>query len=482
MLTGLLAGAAIVKGVSGGVDVPPLDREFRGAWVATVANIDWPSRRNLTVAEMKAELLAILDKLSSLNMNAMVLQVRPTGDALYQSDLEPWSHYLTGTQGVAPPEGFDPLAFAVEEAHRRGIEVHAWCNPFRAASTGFSGPFAPNHIAVRHPGVVKEYGGQLWMDPGEPLVQEHSLAVFLDIATRYDIDGLHIDDYFYPYPVYEDGQRVEFPDDGSYARYRAIGGAVDRDAWRRANVNRFVHQAYHRLKQVRPTVKFGISPFGIYRPGIPAGIQGFDQYAEIYADARAWWRAGLCDYWSPQLYWPIGQAAQSYATLLPYWAGENLKGRHYWPGNFTSRTNPADGDWPASEIVNQVLLTQREQGASGNLHFSMKALMRDWNGVSTALGGQVYLKRTVVPASPWLDGVKPSSPTISVQEGAGSTAVTIQSAGGEDIRFFAYQSSAGHLTVTAEGSVVWPTAGLDWVAVRSIDKAGNEGPVRLMQL
>jgi uncharacterized lipoprotein YddW (UPF0748 family) len=353
--------------------VPGIRREFRGVWVASVANIDWPSKRGLSTEQQQAELLAILDRAASLNLNAVVLQVRPAADALYDSPFEPWSEYLTGVQGRAPAPYYDPLRFAVDAAHARGLELHAWFNPYRARHPSATGPAAPTHLGVTRPELVKSYGAHQWMDPGEPAVMERTLQVMLDVVRRYDVDGIHIDDYFYPYPERgPDGAPLPFPDSASFARYRRAGGALGRDDWRRHNVDTLVGELYRRTKAVKPWVRVGISPFGVWRPGTPPQIQGFDAYATLYADARKWLRAGWVDYFTPQLYWPIAQTAQSYPVLLNWWLVENVRARHVWPGHNTSRA--AGTLWPPGELLEQIRLT-RATGAGGDVHFSMRALM-----------------------------------------------------------------------------------------------------------
>ncbi|MFZ4507261.1 MAG: glycoside hydrolase family 10 protein [Fimbriimonas sp.] len=378
--------------------LPPIPREFRAAWVATVDNIDWPTKPGLTAEVQRREMVAILDMATRLKLNAIVYQIRPAADAFYESKLEPWSAYLTGQQGQSP--GYDPLKFTLEEAHKRGIEVHVWFNPYRAKHPSAKGDLAPNHVGRTHPSIVYPYGKLLWMDPGAAFTRQRSLSVVLDVVRRYDIDGVHIDDYFYPYP--EKGE--EFPDRHSFALYQGSGGKLSKADWRRKNVDDFVHDFYFGVKNVKPWVKVGISPFGIYRPGVPAGIKaGIDQYAELYADPLKWLHQGWCDYMAPQLYWPIDQAPQSYPVLLNWWLTQNPRERHIWPGNFTSRTDPSGGNWKAQEVVNQIIQTRR-RGAGGNIHFSMKALMANWNGITRSLETGPYASVAAVPASLWLPG------------------------------------------------------------------------------
>jgi uncharacterized lipoprotein YddW (UPF0748 family) len=236
---------------------PPIPREFRGAWVASVANIDWPSKPGLSAWQQQAELMAILDRARDLRLNAILLQVRPAGDALYASTLEPWSAYLTGVEGRPPEPYYDPLAFAVKEAHARGLELHAWFNPYRARHPSATGPHARTHLSVTHPHWVRRYGKYEWMDPGEPGVLAHSVKVALDVVKRYDVDGIHVDDYFYPYPETDSTKaEVPFPDSASYARYRAKGGALGLSDWRRWNVDRYVERVYDGTKRLKPWVRW----------------------------------------------------------------------------------------------------------------------------------------------------------------------------------------------------------------------------------
>ncbi len=401
---------------------PEPAREFRGAWVASVANIDWPSKPGLTTEQQQAEMIGILDTAQRLNLNAIVLQVRPACDALYESRLEPWSEYLSGKMGEAPVPYYDPLKFAVEEAHKRGIELHAWFNPYRAKHAEAQSPVSENHISIKHPELVRTYGHSLWLDPSEKRVQDHSVDVVMDVVKRYDIDGVHIDDYFYPYKEKgPDGKTLDFPDQVNWQKYQESGGKLTRDDWRREQVNHFIERLYKAIKRQKAWVKFGISPFGIWRPGTPPIIKGFDAYKEIYADSRLWLNQGWVDYWSPQLYWRQDQAGQSYSELLHWWVGENTKGRHVWPGNYTSRV--ADGSktpWPTDEIVRQIDITRRQHGAGGNLHFSMKSLMQDRAGLASTLADSSYGQPALIPASPWLQNERPGKPKISLDRDAGT--------------------------------------------------------------
>lgn len=363
--------------------VPP--REWRAAWVATVANIDWPSRPGLPAEAQQSEIRNLCDVAARTGLNALILQVRTAADALYESALEPWSEYLTGTQGRHP--GYDPLAVWLAEAHARGLELHAWLNPYRARhSTAKSGP-ADTHLSLSHASWVKRYGDQLWIDPGEPLAAEHTLAVVRDLLTRYAVDGVHIDDYFYPYPVQDSAkQDVDFPDDPSWQAYVASGGSLTRADWRRYNVNSLVQRLYALVHQVRPGARLGISPFGLPRPGLrPPGIAGFSQYDKLYADVELWLREGWLDYLAPQLYWPRAQTAQAFEPLLQAWRALNPLGRPIHPGLFTSRIDGTPQSWQAEEILGQIDSVRRLSPGSGHVHFSLVALAQNRKGIADAL-------------------------------------------------------------------------------------------------
>ena len=468
-------------------DAPEIPREFRAAWVATVDNIDWPSSKTLSADQQRAEMIKILDTAVAMKLNAIVFQVRPACDALYPSKLEPWSEYLTGLQGRAPNPNYDPLEFAVAEAHARGLELHCWFNPYRAGHPAQKGPYAKSHIRNRHPEIVKPYGRYLWLDPGEPEVQRHSLAVIRDVVHRYDIDGVHIDDYFYPYP--EKGQ--DFPDDPSYNRYRDSGGNLSRGDWRRENVNSFVENLYKTIKAEKKWVKLGISPFGIYRPGYPESIKaGVDQYAELYADCKKWLNEGWCDYLSPQLYWPIAQKAQSYPVLLDWWLTQNFKGRHIWPGLYTSRLGTEEGkSWPIKEVLDQIKLTRERPGATGEVHFSMKVFLQNRQNVVSVLGDGIYSHRSLVPASPWLGEKGPAVPKVSAKKGDdGKWTLEMKSGNRDAVRFYTIRVKLGRWLeprITSNKTLTLsldPTLTPDLISVTAVDRAGNQSEAKTLAL
>lgn len=470
------------------VDAPPMLREFRGVWVATVGNMDWPSKRTLSTAEQQAELRAILDRAQALKLNAVIFQVRPAADALYESSLEPWSEFLTGTQGKRPDPFWDPLAFAIEEAHARGIELHAWFNPYRAGFVNGKSPTAASHLRRTNPALVKKYGPYLWMDPGEKAVRARTVRVVVDVVKRYDVDGIHLDDYFYPYPENDRRGRVlPFPDATSYARYRKAGGKLDKADWRRDNVNTLVRELDEAVHKAKPWVRFGISPFGIWRPGYPAQIKGFDAYEKLYADARKWLREGWVDYFTPQLYWPTTKVAQSYPVLLDWWASENVLQRHLWPGNFTSLAGGRGSTaFPVSDLIEQIRLTRLQPGASGNVHFSMKSFLKNQAGMNDTLQEGPYATVALPPASPWLPNTPPSAPVAQLQRGRESMQLRLGASG----RTAPWQWVVRLRTDTAWITMVLPGATDRWpiprelsatkVTVSAVNRVGIESsPVSL---
>jgi uncharacterized lipoprotein YddW (UPF0748 family) len=385
-------------------------RELRGVWVASVGNINFPTAQGLSVAQQQAELTEILDATAAAGLNAVFLQVRPESDAVYASAIEPWSRYLTGTQGEDP--GHDPLAFAVEEAHARGLELHAWFNPYRAKASAKSSA-AANHISKLLPEYAYVYGTALWMDPGAAAVQDQLVAVITDVVTRYDIDGVHFDDYFYPYPNGD-----AFPDDATFAAYKDGGGALDRADWRRDNVNRMVQRVGETIAQLRPAVRFGISPFGIYRPGMPEGIQGLDQYAEIYSDPVKWMQEGWLDYLAPQLYWPTTQQAQAYGPLIEWWAGIATGGRHVFAGNYLSKLG-SDDAWTLDEFLTQIELGRglAEQGSRGNIYFHVGPILANQDNVADVFGAEVYSRAVLTPAIAALADEVVAPPLVELVDG-----------------------------------------------------------------
>ena len=406
----LLNACVALKPINPGSNVkksPKAPAEFRAAWVATVANINWPSKPGLSTEKQQQEAIALLDFLKEHHFNAVIFQVRPQADALYKSDLEPWSYYLTGEVGKAPDPYYDPLEFWIEAAHDRGLELHVWLNPYRSHHKS-GGALTEKSFVKTHPELsvyLKE--GYWWLDPAKKETQEHTTAVVMDIVKRYNIDGVHFDDYFYPYPSYNLNE--DFPDDDSWSVYQNGGGKLSRGDWRRENVNKLIQSLYKEIKSEKKYVKFGLSPFGIWRPGFPESIAGFDQYDQLYADARLWLNKGWIDYFTPQLYWEINRIPQSFPVLLGWWSAENLMGRHLWPG---ISVNKGGGDKNNDEIINEIMISRGMLPKSkGIVHWSISSLVKN-DSLSKAILSGPYKKQALVPASPWLDNTAPEPPVV----------------------------------------------------------------------
>ncbi|MEV5239329.1 family 10 glycosylhydrolase [Streptomyces cinnamoneus] len=377
---------------------PARRREFRGMWVATVVNVDWPSAPGLPPEDQRAELLALFDAAVARRLNAVLLQIRPTADAFWPSRYEPWSEYLTGTQGRSP--GWDPLAFAVREAHKRRLELHGWFNPYRIANHTDPGRLVPTHPARVHPGWVVPYGGKLYYNPGLPEVRRFVQDAMLDAVWRYDLDGVHFDDYFYPYPVA--GQ--SFDDTAAYERYgRAF---PDRASWRRDNIDRLVRETGQRIHRRKRHVRFGVSPFAVWRnrttdplgSDTRAGVQTYD---DLGADTRKWVRERWIDYIVPQCYWHIGFAAADYAKLLPWWA-ETVRGTgvHLYIGEALYRAGdpaqPAPWQDPA-ELSRHIALGRARPEVLGNVYFSARHVVTDRIGAMARVVKDHYPHRARPP-------------------------------------------------------------------------------------
>jgi uncharacterized lipoprotein YddW (UPF0748 family) len=467
----LFAAGEVYRPVA--VTPPPPVREFRGAWIATVANIDWPSKPGLSVAEQKAELIALLDRAVQLKLNAIIFQVRPSSDAVYASAIEPWSEYLTGTMGRAPQPFYDPLTFAIEEAHKRGLELHAWFNPFRALHPQGKSPVALNHISRTHPELVRKYGDQFWLDPGEPSVRAYVLRMVMDVVRRYDVDGVHFDDYFYPFGKDAAGHELEFPDGATWKKFGLADGFANRDDWRRANVNQFIQSVYQSIKAVKPWVKFGVSPFGIWRPMNPPQIRGLDAYAKLYADSRLWLANGWLDYFAPQLYWAVEPKEQSFPTLLNWWVQQNPKGRHLWPGLKAANVGEK---WGPDEIARQIKVLRNQSGASGEIFYHLRNLT-DNHALTDAVRAE-YTQTALVPASPWLDSMPPDKPKLTVVENSHSSLRVNWETAGEPAWLWILQYRTNEVWATEilpahQTTRTFENSKPDVIAVSAVDRVGN---------
>ena len=376
----------------------PPKREFRGAWIATVINLDWPSAPGLNSQTQRQELIRILDELKAAGVNAVMFQVRSECDAMYASTLEPWSYWLTGNQGLAPSPFYDPLEFAIAEAHKRGMELHAWLNPYRSVREVGTYPNAANHVSVQHPDWIIQTGNAKILNPGLPMVRSYITGVVMDVVNRYDVDGVHFDDYFYPYPP----NQISNQDAATFSTYSR--GFANIGDWRRDNVNLFVKMIHDSIQAVKPFVKFGISPFGIWKNGVPSGITGLDAYNTIYCDALAWLKQQTIDYLTPQLYWPFG-GGQDYGKLMPWWASQ-MNGRHLYVGQAAYRI----ASWPVNEMPRQIRLNRNNPNTQGSIFFRALFFRDNPRGFTDSLKTDLYRHFALSPAMNWKDAVPPNPP------------------------------------------------------------------------
>ena len=376
-------------------------REFRGAWIQAVNG----QFRGLAPQQMQQMLIGQLNSLHEAGFNAIIFQVRPEADALYASGYEPWSRYLTGEQGREPSPLWDPMLFMIEECHRRGMEFHAWINPYRV-KTSLKNKLAPSHVYHQHPEWFVTYGDQLYFDPALPESREHICKIVADIVSRYDVDGIHMDDYFYPYPV----AGKEFPDDASYARYGKE--FADRGDWRRHNVNLLVEKLHHTIRDIKPWVKFGISPFGIYRnqaaDPLGSATKGLQNYDDLYADVLLWAREGWVDYLIPQVYWQIGHPAADYATLVDWWA-KHTEGRPLFIGQSVQNTiRNADPKNPnINQLPAKMALQRAYQTIGGSCQWYAAAVANNEGRYRDALMQEYHRYPALVPAFDFMDSKAP---------------------------------------------------------------------------
>ncbi|NUN08117.1 MAG: family 10 glycosylhydrolase [Ignavibacteriaceae bacterium] len=398
-------------------------REFRSVWIASVSNIDWPTSKNLTPAQQRAEFISILDKHALNKINCVVVQIRPSCDAFYQSSIEPWSEWLTGTQGTPPNPFYDPLTFMIEETHKRGMEFHAWFNPYRAVMSS-SASVHSTHVSKKHPDWVRSYGQYKWLDPGLPQVRDYSLSVITDVIKRYDIDGVHFDDYFYPYPI----AGTDFPDDSTFIRYPR--GFTNKSDWRRDNINIFLQSVYDTIRCMRKHVKFGISPFGIWRnqstDPLGSATSGFQAYDQQFADSRKWVQMGWLDYIAPQVYWNIGYAPAKYEVLVPWWANNSFQ-RHLYIGMAAYKINSSTQDtlwFNPTQMPTQLRLNRNTPNVRGQIFFSSKSITNNPLGFQDSLRQKLFKYPALIPEMPWLDSIAPNEPA-SVSTVKDSTRITI---------------------------------------------------------
>ena len=386
--------------------------EFRGVWIATVSNIDFPSSKTMNSWEQKAEFVKILDMHQRNGMNAIVMQIRPATDAFYPSQLEPWSEFLTGVQGKPPVPYYDPLEFMIEETHKRGMEFHAWMNPYRAVFNIGKSSISPTHITKQHPEWFLDYGGKRYFDPGNKEAQKFVESVVRDVVSRYNVDAIHFDDYFYPYRI----AGVEFPDSKSFQKN---GKGLTRDEWRRSNVDSIIVMLNRVIKEEDPYCKFGISPFGVWRNADkdPRGSKtkaGQTNYDDLYADILLWLENEWIDYVVPQLYWEFGHKLVGFEVLSKWWA-ENAYGRQMYIGQGIYRSKePKSYAWhKKDELPNQIKRIREFPEIQGSVYFSSKTFSSNPNGWSDTLRNNYYKYPAIAPPMAWIDNEKPARPILS---------------------------------------------------------------------
>ena len=374
-------------------------QEFRAVWIATVDNIDWPSKKGIAVDSQKAEFIRLLDLHKQNGMNAVIMQIRPATDAFYPSAYEPWSEWLSGVQGKPPSPYYDPLQFMINETHKRAMEFHAWCNPYRADFKIGKASIASSHITRLHPDWFLDYGDKKYFDPGNKQAQAFVVEVIRDMTKRYEVDAVHFDDYFYPYRI----AGKEFPDSVTYLQY---GKSMKKDDWRRSNVDSIILSLRNIIKQTKPWVKFGISPFGVWRnhDKDPRGSNtkaGQTNYDDLYADILLWLEKGWIDYVAPQLYWEFGHRAAPYEVLIDWWS-KHTYGKHCYIGLGIYRAGSSDVWKDSTLIPRQIELLRNTPNIQGMIFFSSKTFNRNPNGWNDSLRLHYFKEPAIVPEMKWI--------------------------------------------------------------------------------
>ena len=391
IICALLASCSPKRMMTGSGELADPKREFRGAWIQTVYQTEY---QEMSTAQMREDFIRKLNSLKSYGINAVLFQVRPEADAFYKSKIEPWSRFYTGVQGRAPEGDFDLMQFLIAECHKRNMEFHAWLNPYRAGASG-SREFAPAHIMHRYPERFLTYDNLIYFDPGEPQNRQFICSVVEDIVARYDVDGIHMDDYFYPYPL----PGVSFPDNSSFDRYGRTAGYTDetRGDWRRSNVNMLIREISEAIRHAKPWVRFGISPFGIYRniKNTPDGsgslTNGLQCYDDLFTDILLWARKGWIDYMMPQIYWEIGHSAADYSTLINWW-NNHSEGRHLYIGQDVART------MKAGQLLQKMVYSRMLTNVSGNCFWPANELLWNTGGVADSLRQTYHRLPALIPA------------------------------------------------------------------------------------
>ncbi len=482
--------------------IPP-KHEFRAVWVTTAWALDFP-RSNWSTSAMQGEIRTMLDSLKNNGFNAVIFQVRPGCDAFYDSAYEPWSHHLTGTSGAAPSPYYDPLQTWIDEAHARNMELHAWFNPYRVSTSGSPASLHSSHVYHQHPewllsvasmaGVnqedpasdpfsgVRDLRESLILDPGKAAVRNYVTNVFLDVVNNYDVDGVHMDDYFYPYGGMNNEDEATFA-----AESRGFTDVAD---WRRDNVNLLVAAIYDSIQVVKPWVKYGVSPFGIWKSGTPPGIIGTSSYYDLYCDPVAWFQAGTIDYLTPQLYWEFG-GAQDYGSLMPWWAQRAVNNnRHMYPGHAPYRMTDWH-NWPAVELPRQVRRNRVTEGCQGSVFFRLRSgIVNNPKGFLDSLDNDLYRYPALIPPMSWKDDIQPLPPTNVYFSQSDELLITWTAPGAAEDgdtadHYVIYQSNTEPVDITTSENILailsdeeqsYPISAESelYYAVTSLDRLGNE--------
>ncbi len=396
-------------------------REMRAAWIATVANIDWPASQGLSSSEQQQQFVSRLDKLRKLGCNAVIVQIRPCCDACYPSTIEPWSHYLTGQQGQAPSPYYDPLEFMIAETHKRNMEFHAWFNPFRALMDCRKNPNPPKHVTRMHSPWIINYGGKSYLDPGLPEARNYVINVINDVVERYDIDAVHLDDYFYPYRI----GKTLFNDKRSYTQY---GKGADREDWRRQNVNKFIAQLSQTIRQTKPYMKLGISPFGVWRNSNRDPAEGSATHAgqtcfdDLYADVVLWMKKGWIDYLLPQLYWEHGNHAADFTTLLEWWNKHSYDRQVYYGVGIYHLSEPKS-HYSVKEVMWQLNDIRSSTPNTGYSFYSAVSFDKIGPALATDISEHFNRFPAFPPRMPWIDSIPPEAPVVTNTSAGGKVSL-----------------------------------------------------------
>ncbi len=450
-------------------------RETRAAWIATVDNIDWPSKPGLPVEQQKEEMIHLLDALQSYHLNTVVFQIRPATDAFYASPYEPWSQWLSGKQGVGPNPAYDPLTFTISECRKRGIEIHAWFNPYRAVFDVKKTITDPNHITNQHPEWFLTYGENKYFDPGLPQTRDYVAKVISDVVRRYDIDAIHLDDYFYPYKI----AHVDFPDGNSFSQYPRNFSKEQKEDWRRENVDLIIKQIHDSIRTIKPWVQFGIAPFGVWRNSnkdstgskTKAGVTNYD---DLYADILKWQKEGWIDYVTPQLYWYIGKKVADYAVLCDWWS-HNTYGSQLFIGQapYLIDRQSKDKAWRSSkEIIRQVNLLRNYPTIQGSMYFSAKYFLTNPNRLKQRLTKKLYRYAVLPPVNNRITPIVPDMPSKAILSVGNNQLKFSWEKGANDKLFVIYRFRKGKPVNGADPSAIVTATG-DAAFKISLDKKNN---------